>query len=302
MMDRFKALTDAVNKAFPSAKQANDNLKIALNRVKKMNKQELIDKAVEQLKGVLPSHAHGSHYLYTDGKKYTLGIISDSDRDIPDINKWSLICDQPEFQQRARELGWINGYKWGVEYQTNGKKPDLPDDLIVDIQFNGSTTWRGGSVSLFVWSSVERFKIIDNHYKPVEQSQPADTDEVACVAKNNNKWYDYEQQKAIALPPVGVECEVAEPIHNSGDRVKILFHDDGNAIARYLSGDELGSLAEFLPIELRPLDHATRKDNIERKRVVDAAVKSIGYDQLSETSVLYECINRMYDKGFLKLP
>lgn len=39
--------------------------------------------------------------------------------------------------------GFINGYRWGVEYPTNGKKPDLPDDIYIDVKCEkGTNEWQ----------------------------------------------------------------------------------------------------------------------------------------------------------------
>ena len=91
-----------------------------------MNKQELIDKAVDELKGVWPEDEGYDSFRYS-----------------PE-NSAPMIYKQ-EFQQRARELGWINGYKWGVEYPTNGKKPYFMDALKLLLDYcteNGIFTWK----------------------------------------------------------------------------------------------------------------------------------------------------------------
>ena len=86
-----------------------------------MDKQELIDKAVENLKGVWPPR-----------RKAAL---------------LECVCTPEEFELRAKELGWVSGLKWGVEYPTNGKKPDLDGDIIISWKDKfglGSTCKAGG--------------------------------------------------------------------------------------------------------------------------------------------------------------
>ena len=58
-------------------------------------------------------------------------------------------------------------YKYGVEYPTNGVKPDLPDDVLVE-QF-----WRGRWLKTVracgdwrSWVGTSAFRIVDDRYKP----------------------------------------------------------------------------------------------------------------------------------------
>ena len=93
-----------------------------------MNKQELLDKAVERFSGKWPAlcvdNEYMSHRPEIEGTRlYPFYVTSYKDGDI----YWHI----SEFQQRAKELGFINDYRWGVEYPTNGKKPELADDVVV---------------------------------------------------------------------------------------------------------------------------------------------------------------------------
>lgn len=63
------------------------------------------------------------------------------------------------------------------------------------------------------------------------------------------------------LPPIGFECEIAEPIYNAGTKVRVLCHDDGAAVCRVLEGDKLHSLCQLEISEIRPL-----RTEIERMR------------------------------------
>ena len=60
-------------------------------------------------------------------------------------------------------------YEYGVEYETNGEKPNLPDDVLVNVMFNGK--WKDwgnycNSVGVWVWSESDKFRIVDERYKP----------------------------------------------------------------------------------------------------------------------------------------
>lgn len=63
-------------------------------------------------------------------------------------------------------------YEWGVEYPTNGVKPDLPDDVVVDIKINNrayKNQWRSksGQVRNIAWDDeVTEFRVVDGRYKP----------------------------------------------------------------------------------------------------------------------------------------
>ena len=81
-----------------------------------MNKQELIDNFINERKGLPPA---GASMFEINGIKFTLGV----------------------FELRSKELGRINSYKWGVEYPTNGKIPDLPFDTLVEVDYKKLPHW-----------------------------------------------------------------------------------------------------------------------------------------------------------------
>lgn len=56
-----------------------------------------------------------------------------------------------------------------------------------------------------------------------------------------------------ALPPLGCEVEIAEPIYNAGTKVRVLCHDENAAICRILEGDEIHSLIQLEIGEMRAL-------------------------------------------------
>jgi len=104
------------------------------------------------------------------------------------------------FDQRAKELGFINGYRWGVKYKSDCKRPNLTDDVVVCIE-NGSI---GYSVDGWDWPLIKSFKIIDPRYKPQDTSylhkptvigidMAGGKDEsVEHVVQGDSDWYDYE--------------------------------------------------------------------------------------------------------------
>lgn len=170
-----------------------------------MNKQELIDKAVEDLKGELPggrrneeslSRSDWPHYFKSvHGIFLATGICENNH-----------VCEIREFTQRSRELGWCNGYKYGVEYETNGNKPDLPDDVIVQLRLPESTLYSKPDTVKYwelYFHKCECFLINDDRYKPVE---PA----------TEKSWHEKGE-----LPPVGEWVEFDEYGNNNWVKVQI---------------------------------------------------------------------------------
>jgi hypothetical protein len=279
-----------------------------------MNKQELIDEAVKQFKGVWPARNTCNVYMSyrPEVKNTTHYPFYLFDYEPNNVDFWHI----EEFQKRARELGWVNGYKYGVEYETNGKKPDLPDDLLVDIKCEtGANKWQGNEnlkVSGVLWVGDEdmvpasHFKIVDDRFKPVEQYEPLKIPSTfegsgqagGMGAPASIDWYDYTQQKAVALPPVGAKVEVF--LQWSGKWsgwVLVIGHDNDGIVWR--NGSDSRSYIHTPRDEIRPLDHATRAKDLERERVVDAVFAEYKYH--THLSV-YDVLEMMYDKGFLKLP
>lgn len=132
----------------------------------------LIDAAIDELGGKWPNSDYDieSYLVKLDTGTYVLtaGLVSD-----PRCN----ICNRTQFEKRAKELGYINGYEYGVEYKNNGEKPDLPDDVLIQQFHNGAWVGelsRGAPIAKpvsdwMMWSDVTKFRIVDERYKPKEQ-------------------------------------------------------------------------------------------------------------------------------------
>ena len=157
-------------------------------------------------------------------------------RGIPNAVMFSIFgheFDVDYFKKRARKLGWINGYKYGVEYETNGKKPDLPDDVLVDIKCEeGANRWQDNTnlkVSGVLWSRDEydessipasHFKIIDQRYKPVEPAP-------------EKSWHEKG-----GLPPVGAFVDVVGDVqYGAGEsNCEVIAHVENCAVIRMSYG------------------------------------------------------------------
>ena len=117
------------------------------------------------------------------------------------------------------------------------------------------------------------------------------------ISLNSTEWYDYENQKAIMLPPVGAECLVwFDDGRECWQKCKVLalspYEHDHMAVS--LVGEYDRKL--IWSQDFMPLDHATRKVEAEKKRVVDAAMLVVMHRTKGNA------VEALYDAGFLKLP
>jgi len=125
--------------------------------------------------------------------------------------------------------------------------------------------------------------------------------ESKCEAENVSEWYDYEAQKAVALPPVGIECEYEDSPEIKGySKCTILaVLNDAFAFSRpdYKNTIFTGN---FRTHTLRPLDH-NRKAEAEKHRVTGAALQAYVEIQ-SRTRNAVASFDELYDLGFLRMP
>jgi hypothetical protein len=246
------------------------------------------------------------------------------------------------FDQRAKELGFINGYRWGVEYPTNGVQPDLPSDVIIRL----SVSMCRGALSVFAGAAMysakgASFIITDERYKPQDTSyldksiytpiksadecliehvvhtKTTDTtiefetgkvdDSFAFPAQDDSDWYDYEARKDLRLPPAGVECEVhfigREFIDVYDGFTKVKINYVGSEILVFTDQFENEKSADVIDCRFRPLDHATRKAELEKKRVIESAMKSVAeINCLDPRAMQVKTIQELYNLGYLRMP
>ena len=272
-----------------------------------MNKQEILDSAVHTLGGKWPNVFNmPTKRTSIDGFYITgCGTITHKDH-----CEW---FKEYEFENRARELGYINGYRWGVEYPTNGMKPDLPDDVVIAIEPSDNECLICGIVCVlnsqgFFSDKNSALKITDERYKPVDTSyldKPESSldSEVSC-RDSGADWYDYEAQKAVALPPAGAQCEWKGVRGGRWVLCEVIDKFHALEMVVFNTGDYRSNKYEILDlsgVEFRPLDHATRKAEAEKKRVVDAVQQLVHeFDHCAYVSD--ELLSFLHDKGFLRSP
>ncbi|WGH49601.1 hypothetical protein [Alishewanella phage vB_AspM_Slicko01] len=223
-----------------------------------MNTTNLLDKAIEELNGVL-SQKHNK--LMRDSAGNRIFEIADGQ-----LIKFSSVT----FETRAKELGWINGYKYGVEYPTKGEKPDLPDDLKICISYgNGySCIIMSGLVS--TWENTTIFRIVDALYKPVSET-PESKQNAQDVS--DNSWHERGEP-----PPVGALFEYAVDRHSY---ITSLIHERSGIV--WLAG--IG-LVIFNPKHFKPIKS-------EREKFIDAAYKAAYFTTSCKVS-----LGKLYDAGF----
>ena len=278
-----------------------------------MNKQELIDKAVIRFKGKWAS----AEWDESEENKRCLILLkkplNDLNEDDIEANEdnftgairfggtgfnpefCEFVCLKSEYFKRSRELGYCNGYKYGVEYETNGKKPDLPRNVIVEIKTRDG--WKGAghpsdAVWTWNWDNALSFRIVDERYKPVE---PKDNKRARIFTAKDFPGLPIEQTPEKSwhekgeLPPVGVECEYkfANPSYD-WTPVKINYISQKHAIFVCLNDGEEVHTDCFTVNKFRPL-------KTEREKFVEAA---IGVYISTSATTFEEFSQKLYDAGF----
>ncbi len=234
------------------------------------------------------------------------------------------------FQQRAKELGFVGKYRWGVEYQTDGKKPDLADDVVVEMKWPSGDWHSGGSDELYAFHhrSFSSFKITDPRYKPQDTSyldktdligidtasgkdesvdhvvhtKTTDTtiefetvkvdDEFAFTAQDDSDWWDWQNDKMLRLPPVGERVSYSCVERDSKEAIEVGQWYCGTIIAYHCgyvwtSDNGIRALSNT---RFRPLDHAARKAELEKKKLIEQA-KSVCFAPNSQaTLTTIECL------------
>jgi len=282
-----------------------------------MNKQELIDKAIIRFKGKWAS----ADWKESKENKHCLIVLkkplNDLDEEDIEANEdnftgalrcggtgfnpefCEFVCLKSEYFQRALELGWINGYKWGVEYPTNGNKPDLPGDAVVCATSHTGTylgNQKVGSSSRHL-DIIESFSIVDERYKPKQPEVSSETNTtefgkkeflqdfsvIANAVKSppDNSWHERGE-----LPPVGVECVIFPRC----SKARITYM--GNGVACYVDlSNGLEYSCATSSFEFSPMKS-------EREKFVEAAFEVLVSKGFAPQSEDADYFYALYDAGF----
>lgn len=136
-------------------------------------------------------------YLVWTGKEWSYMSVNDA-------CQWpSADCiHKSSFYEQSKRMGYIRGYLWGKEYPTNGKRPDLPDDIECSVHVSDNPLWwgHGATVSQWDWPNTVAFLITDPRYKPVDEvskiseSKP---DAESVSEKPESNWFERGDHPAI---------------------------------------------------------------------------------------------------------
>lgn len=279
-----------------------------------------IEDAVIQFGGVWPEFSWGEskqnkHAIVKtikqwedveEGKIYHKGYIGKGGTSI-DPEFCEVVCTRSEFESCAKRLGYINGYRWGVEYSTNGK-PELADDVLVEFRYSEGGIWFDKAVGDSRWlvGGAVSFRITDPRYKPVSEMPESKPDaefvseSLDCKqnAESVSEWFENNAPTVYGkkdennwhelgeLPPVGALFDYVDSTHYH--RTSVIHERNGLV---WLDG--IG-LVKFDPEKFRPI-------RTHREKVIEA-VDSLIHDYQAGAEIRTEFLNVLYDSGMLVLP
>lgn len=296
---------------------------LAAHQPKEKEVNEVLDKAVIKFCGVWPEFEwkeskQNKHAIVRtikqwkhdeENRTYRVGNIGKGGT-LFDPEYVELVCTKDQFTQRAKELGFINGYRYGVEYATNGIKPDL-DGVGIEILNN---SWKPARLcEEWNWalkntvSAIVKFRIVDQRYKPRDTSYlNASSQDQSLTHKSAAKtislisttWWDYENQRALRLPDIGEKV-----LFNCGQTYFVVAHHcNRNDVVIGSEFESLGELKYLAVIKCKPLDHATRKAELEKSKFIQSALDSFSevksdYPPASN-KWLEKLFGELFDAGF----
>ena len=257
-----------------------------------------IEDAVIELDGKWPNGALDYIYSYLSASCFTSAI------NIHVIPEGKIVFSKEQFESCAKELGYINGYRWGLEYPTSGKRPELADDVMIQLTLN-SFNINHENVETANWSGSFKFKIIDTRYKPADTSylDVKQQDHIVEANEMVSDWWDYDklQVKSGKLIPVGSEVLFLDRAPNPF-KCKVMYSSEYVTVIRCINGsvnkEMIGVDISRCPFEenfnqIKPLDW-NQKSEMEREKVIEAANKiyyaSVDVDDFIENLVKAEML------------
>lgn len=122
------------------------------------------------------------------------------------------VCEKTEFESEAKRLGYINGYRWGFEYQTNGKRPDLADDVKVRCEYKNHSIFEDSDIESCEhnWMDVTAFRITDQRFKPADTSYLNASTQVQSLTHSEkgltHKSVDEQQYEPVIVTGAAFAC------------------------------------------------------------------------------------------------
>jgi hypothetical protein len=238
-----------------------------------MTTQELIELAVHETKGLWPRDMT----VHTSEKEVVLICIKDVEEwEVNDFvfgstaydrEYFSLVCDRNIFEMTAKELGYIDGYRWGVRYNYNGVKPNIKPKLKIE--------WWDGFVSAqcyfhqLNWDGIKNFKIIDPAWQPKDTSYL--TEDASTFKKSKEPC-----TKAIL-------CELLNKLTN--EEIDFILSDNNINLEKVIS--------DYLK---------TKEEEKQKSLLVDKACIVIHEWQTNDNSNIANLAKMLYKAGLLQLP
>lgn len=201
-----------------------------------------------------------------------------------------------EFETTAKRMGYINGYRWGLEYATNGKRPDLPDTLLVKYQHKTDGEWLNNPFPVDGWAWEETskaFKIVDEAYKPADTSYLNALSNPESLTHSEEGLTHSEWHERGELPPAGSEIEVFTE-HEEVRAIHVVWSGDNVAFGYDLN-------APFVYAHFSALAYKFRPVRTEREKFIDAATAAaiIGDDKSVKLNpCITAAFERLFDSGF----
>jgi hypothetical protein len=209
------------------------------------------------------------------------------------------VISKEQFQQRAKELGFVGRYRWGVEYKTDGSAPDLPSDTLIVVTDVNGKEYKESPVFTLDFFLIRGFKITDQRYKPADTSY-LDKDDSSLdngaesFIQNKVDWYDYKKKKGDIFPKAFDKVQFTHGLACWIDGEVVGMNSSGGCVIEHGIDTYATIYAESA---IRPMNWNELEKKAERKRAVDAALAVLPPRELSAL----EMANIYYDKGFLRL-
>lgn len=234
-----------------------------------MNKTELIDKAIKDLGGDISKVSlygwEGHTHLKSVGGYYVLCHHNSTS-----VQDGLTFCTIEEFEQRKKERELMNKQDDWLYVGAFVVRPDGFVDEVVGVSKDNGV----------------RLKCSFRHYCRSEL-KPFKSEEA------KTEWYDYENQNALALPPIGEIVDVVETpdmVYGYGEtKCEVVAHVRDCAVIQLSFG-----LGCFAKQALRPLDWDKLS---KRKHLVSKALDVFAQGLSDKDGML-----ALYDAGYLKSP
>jgi hypothetical protein len=234
-----------------------------------MTTQELIELAVHETKGLWPKNMT----VHTSEKEVVLICIKDVEEwEVNDFvfgstaydrEYFSLVCDRNIFEMTAKELGYIDGYRWGIRYNYNGVKPNIKEKVKIE-WWDGFNSAQCHLYQLN-WDGIKNFKIIDPAWKPRDTSYlTEDASTFKKIKEPKNKIYLIDLLKQLT----------------STDLESILLSEESIALEK----------------QVRGLIDKREKEK-QRTLLINKAYKIYSDEENS-----YNAFEKLYDLGYLVEP